>query len=176
MPTLNRFPLLGLWAKEAARRLGYTRGEAESLGHAYAVLYAIRARGRPQKPPEHEKKPAAAARKRAAAEEVDFGGDRLAVTRTDEDRVRGLVGGEAAQTPASYRASVAAKFPPGYYEKLEQAFRHVFRALPPRRLKGRLVYELYDQWKKECGVGRSVDLDCLVQWCEENAASRMAGA
>jgi hypothetical protein len=169
MPTLNRFPLLGLWAKEAARRLGYTRGEAESLGHAYAVLYAIRARGRPQKPPEHEKKPAAAARKRAAAEEVDFGGDRLAVTRTDEDRVRGLVGGEAAQTPASYRASVAAKFPPGYYEKLETAFRDLLRSYPPRQMKSRLVYDVYDQWKKNCGVGRAVDLDKLLHWCRVRA-------
>src|SRR5438876_383915 len=115
MATLNRFPLLGLWAEEAARRLGYTRAEAESLGHAYAVLYAIRARGQPQKAAEHEKKPPPAP-KHAAAEEVEFGGDHLAVTRTDDDRVRGLVGGEAAQTPASYRASVAAKFPPGYYE------------------------------------------------------------
>ena len=43
MPTLNRFPLLGLWAKGAARRLGYTKDESEALGHAYAVLYAIRA-------------------------------------------------------------------------------------------------------------------------------------
>src|SRR5205085_4280167 len=41
--TLNRFPLLGLWATEAARRAGYRRDEAEALGHAYAVLYAIRA-------------------------------------------------------------------------------------------------------------------------------------
>jgi hypothetical protein len=43
MPTLNRFPILGLWAEEAARRIGYSKDEAESLGHAYAVLYAIRA-------------------------------------------------------------------------------------------------------------------------------------
>jgi hypothetical protein len=33
-PTLNRFPLLGLWAKEAARRVGYSKGESEALGAA----------------------------------------------------------------------------------------------------------------------------------------------
>ena len=43
MATLNRFPLLGLWAREAAHRIGYPDREADVLGHAYAVLYAIRA-------------------------------------------------------------------------------------------------------------------------------------
>ena len=168
MTTLNRFPLLGLWAKEAARRLGYTKGEAEALGHAYAVLYAIRARGKPQKAPVPEKK-RPAARKPPPAEEVDFGGDRLAVTHTGAGRVRGRVGGDAEQTPASYRAHVAAKFPPEYYEKLQKAFRRVLRAHPPREMKTRLVYELYDEWKKKCGVGREVDLNRLLAWCHEHA-------
>jgi hypothetical protein len=168
MTTLNRFPLLGLWAKEAVHRLGYTKGEAEALGHAYAVLYAIRARGQPHKPAEHEKK-AATRKKRPAAEEVDFGGDQLAVTHTDSGRVRGLVGGAAEQTPGSYRASVAAKFPPGYYERLQRACRQVLRTYPPRQMKTRLVYNLYDQWKKSSGVGRAVDLDKLLRWCHEQA-------
>ena len=43
MPNLNRFPLLGLWAKEAARRIGHNDADAQTIGHAYAVLYAIRA-------------------------------------------------------------------------------------------------------------------------------------
>jgi hypothetical protein len=168
MPTLNRFPLLGLWAEEAARRLGYTRGEAEALGHAYAILYAIRARGRPQKAAERERK-RPAARRKPAAEEAELGGDRLAVTHTAEGRVRGRVGGEDDQTPTSYCAHVAAKFPPGYYVKLQKAFREALRAHPPREMKTRLVYNLYDQWKKLCGVGREVDLDRLLAWCHEHA-------
>jgi hypothetical protein len=132
------------------------------------VLYAIRARGRPEKAAEREKKKPP--RPRPAAEEVDFGGDRLPVARTVEGRVRGLVGGEAEQTPASYRASVAAKFPPGYYEKLEAAFRRLLHAYPPRRMKTRLVYTVYDEWKKSCGVGRLVDLDRLLRWCRAHAA------
>jgi hypothetical protein len=63
MPTLNRFPLLALWAKEAARRMGYTVAESEALGHAYAVLYAIRAAGKPR---QKEAPPQAARRKRPA--------------------------------------------------------------------------------------------------------------
>jgi hypothetical protein len=169
--TLNRFPLLGLWAEEAARRLGYTKDQAEALGHAYAVLYTIRAHHHPKHTtrPDDGHEHAHPAR---PAEQVELGGDRLDVTRDRATgHVRGRVGGEAPQTPRSYQSSVRAKFPPGYYEKLEQAFRHVFRALPPRRLKGRLVYELYDQWKKECGVGRSVDLDSLLEWCREHSTA-----
>src|SRR5690242_5637434 len=56
MATLNRFPLLGLWAEEAARRIGYPKAEAESLGHAYAVLYAIRAQRLRQPAKEKEEK------------------------------------------------------------------------------------------------------------------------
>ena len=39
---------------------------------------------------------------------------------------------------------------------------------PPRRVDSRLVYNLYDEWKKQCGVGRLVDLDALARWCREH--------
>jgi hypothetical protein len=173
MPTLNRFPLLGLWAEEAARRLGYTAGEAESLGHAYAVLYAIRARGKPHHPPAAEKKPPARkAARRPRTEPLEFGGDRLDVTRDAKGRVRGLVGGAAPQTPESYHHAVEEKFPPGWHDRLESAFRRLLRTYRPSELNSRLVYDLYDEWKKSCAVGRSVDLECLLKWCNERASSR----
>src|SRR5947209_215522 len=123
MPVLNRFPLLGLWAKEAARRLGYTRDEAEALGHAYAVLYAIRAAA----PARAKKKDAEAEKPRRrpaepAGEQIDFGGDRLDVVRDDGGRLQGHVGGDGPQTAHTYEVSVESKFPAGYYEKLEKAF------------------------------------------------------
>jgi hypothetical protein len=170
VPTLNRFPLLGLWAEEAARRLGYTRAEAESLGHAYAVLYAIRARGKPKHAPE-EKGAAKKPRRRAGAETLEFAGDELDIVRDTEGGVRGRVGHEREQTPATYRASIAAKFPGGYYDKFREAFRRVLKNYPPRRLDSRLVYDLYDEWKKACGVGRLVDLDRLLDWCKAHARS-----
>src|SRR5438309_5561418 len=111
MPTLNRFPLLGLWAEEAARRLGYTRDEAESLGHAYAVLYAIRANRRAH-PTEGADHPAPARRQRKA-EHLRFAGDDLEITHDPDGKVRGRVGGDQPQPPASYRASVVRKFPAG---------------------------------------------------------------
>jgi hypothetical protein len=168
MPTLNRFPLLGLWAEEAARRLGYTGAEAEALGHAYAVLYAIRARGKPKQPAE-EKPAARKPAKRAKTETLRFCGDDLPVTRDADGHVRGLVGHEKPQTAASYRAAVAGKFPEGYHDRLRACFRRLFKQYPPRRLDGRLVYDLYDEWKKSCGVGRLVDLDKLLDWCEAHA-------
>src|SRR5258708_3572880 len=113
MPTLNRFPLLGLWAEEGARRLGYRKDEAESLGHAYAVLYAIRAQ-RVKKPAAEGEKKEPAKEKRARARHVHFGGDDLEVTYV-AGHVRGKVGGDQPQTPASYVRSVEKKFPPGYY-------------------------------------------------------------
>ncbi|HEV3262730.1 MAG TPA: hypothetical protein VG013_38195 [Gemmataceae bacterium] len=170
MPTLNRFPLLGLWAEEAARRIGYPKNEAESLGHAYAVLYAIRAQrvARPKAGEEEAHPPPR--RKAPRGEEVEFGGDKLAVTHDAQGHLRGKVGGDKPQTPRTYQASVRAKFPPGYYEKLESCFRRLLKKFPPSRLNSRLVYGLYDEWKKSCGEGRRVDLDKLLRWCRERAA------
>ena len=166
MATLNRFPLLGLWAEETARRIGYTKTEAESLGHAYAVLYAIRAQRLRQ--PAKEKVEKAPRRKRPRAKTIHFGGDDLEATHEDGE-VRGLVGGEQPQTPQSYQVSVRKKFPPGYYATLQKAFRQLLRQYPPSRLDSRLVYNLYDEWKRECGKGRMVDLEKLLTWCRQHA-------
>jgi hypothetical protein len=171
MPTLNRFPLLGLWAKEAARRLGYTRGQAESLGHAYAVLYAIRSHSRPQHAAHPEEGAEPSRRRHAAGEQIEFGGDRLDVVRDSRGRVQGHVGGEAAQTARTYQTSVRSKFPDGYYDRLAHAFRQVLKTIPPRRLRGKTIYDLYDEWKRASAVGRLVDLDRLLQWCHDWAAA-----
>jgi hypothetical protein len=170
MPTLNRFPLLGLWAKEAARRLGYSKGDSESLGHAYAVLYAIRAaKPRTKAKGEGAEKPHKPRPEAPAEEQIHFGGDDIDVVRDDKGRIKGHVGHDSPQTPHSFEMSVRDKFPQGHYEKLERAFREVLRGYPPRVLReGRLLYNLYDNWKKACGVGRSVDLDELLKWCREH--------
>jgi hypothetical protein len=174
MPTLNRFPLLGLWAEEAARRLGYTKAEAEALGHAYAVLYAIRAAGKTRHAGSESEAPAAphAEQPQAApTEQLAFCGDNLDVIRDDHGKVQGLVGHGRPQTSASYHSNVQVKFPPGYYEKLQRSFRELLKKYPPRRVNSRLLYDLYDQWKKSCGAGRSVDLDKLLAWCKRRAAA-----
>jgi hypothetical protein len=76
------------------------------------------------------------------------------------------VGGDRPQTPRTYEASIRKKYPPGYYEKLQRCFRRLMKHYPPRRLDSQLIYDLYDEWKRACGVGRRVDLDQLLAWCE----------
>jgi hypothetical protein len=171
MPTLNRFPLLGLWAEEAAHRIGYRREEAESLGHAYAVFYAIR-KNRLEHPAAKPEKPAAAERRKG--EHLRFGGDDLEVTYDEDGKMRGRVGGDKPQTPASYRASIVKKFPPGYYDKLKEAFGRLLKAYKPSVLDSRVIYNLYDEWKKACAVGRLVDLDELLKWCRERTEAGSA--
>jgi hypothetical protein len=39
--TLNRFPLFGLFAHQAARQMGYPEDDARLLGYSTALLYAI---------------------------------------------------------------------------------------------------------------------------------------
>jgi hypothetical protein len=180
MPNLNRFPLLGLWAKEAALRVGHREADARTIGHAYAVLYAIRANS-PVRPAAYKDKEAAASAKAVLShpsevELFDFGGDRLEISRgPDGQIVGGRVGGQLPQTPETYRYKVASKFPAGYYDKLEQAFRACLRAYAPEKLNSKLVYSLYDQWKKQCAAGRLVDLEKLLAWCRERTVAPASG-
>jgi hypothetical protein len=180
MPTLNRFPLLGLWAREAARRLGHTDAEADTLGHAYAVLYALRA-GIPARPVRYTDPRAAAAATAAlaapsAVTTLSFGGDEISVSRDGRGRLVGRVGGGPPQTPESYRYKVVGKFPAGYHDRLRDAFRAVLAGQDRARLASREVYRLYDRWKKDCAVGRLVDLDRLLRWCAERCPGAPAGA
>jgi hypothetical protein len=173
MPNLNRFPLLGLWAKEAARRVGHPDADAQTIGHAYAVLYAIRANS-PVRPVSYKDEEAAESVKKALANQpevelLEFGGDKLEVSQDPQGRLVGRVGGQLAQTPETYRYKVRGKFPAGYYAKLKDAFRTVLDGIGPKKLDSKLVYGLYDQWKKACAAGRLVDLDKLLQWCRERA-------
>lgn len=173
MPTLNRFPLLGLWAKEAARRVGYGIPDAEALGHAYAILYAIR-KQRVVHPPTEKPPQTKASPTKRPTKQLEFAGDSLPVTET-KGRLHGLVGG-GLQTAQSYRASVKDKFPAGWYQKLQTAFRLLLKHYPPSQLDSRLVYDLYDHWKRACASGARVDLEQLVRWMHEQASERASEA
>lgn len=180
MASLNRFPLLGLWAREAAARVGYPAAEADVLGHAYAVLYAIRANS-PVRPVKYKDKAAEAAADQVKAEAppittLSFGDDDLEVSRTEAGALVGRVGGAEPQTPASYRYKIARKFPAGYYDKLRAAFADFLEPYPPEKLDTRLIYQLYDQWKKGCADGRLVDLDKLLAWLAARKPAQTSAA
>jgi len=174
---LNRFPLFGLWNRVAAELIGYPEHEAKAIGHGVAVLFAIRARGggRSKKAgggngaggetPIIEK-----------PESIRFGGDDLPVIYQGENEETFIcrVGGGTPQTPASYDSAVEAKIPADYRERLTEAFRKALGAFPKASLDGRIIYKVYDGWKKECAAGRSVDLDKLIEWCERYAARKAA--
>jgi hypothetical protein len=171
MPVLNRFPLLGLWAREAAHRIGYSDAEADTIGHAYAVLYAIRANS-PIRPVKYKDAEAARAAEEALAtpadvEQMEFAGDKLQVSRNARGELVGRVGNQLPQTPQSYRYKVVGKFPRGYHDQVQSAFRDFLARVEPDKLDSRLLYNLYDQWKKACASGRLVDLDKLIAWCRE---------
>lgn len=110
MPTLNRFPLLGLWAAESARRVGYSAGDAQALGHAYAVLYAIRA-ARPRVKKELTDRERA--KRQPVVEKVELGGDHFEVRYAPDGKMEALVGHGVPQTAGSYKSAVQAKYPPG---------------------------------------------------------------
>ena len=58
-PTLNRFPLLGLFAHRAAKKLGYPEEDARLLGYSTALLYAIfkaKSQAKKEKPEKEPKK------------------------------------------------------------------------------------------------------------------------
>ena len=111
------------------------------------------------------------AKKHAASHRVRFCGDDIDAAYDVDGRLRGKVGGGRRQTPASYHSAVRAKFPPGYYDRLQKAFHDLLKTFPPRTLEGRRVYDLYDEWKKACGVGRLVDLDRLLEWRPRRSGS-----
>lgn len=172
MALLNRFPLLGLWAREAALRIGYSEAESDTLGHAYAVLYAIRANSpiRPGKYKDMDAKAAAdkVKEENPAIDRLRFGDDELQISRDREGRLIGRVGDAEPQTPQSYRYKIVSKFPGDWYGKVQSAFRDFLSTYSRERLDSRALYTLYDSWKKSCASGRMVDLEKLVAWCRAN--------
>lgn len=182
MATLNRFPLFGLWNRVAAQVLGYDEDEAKCIGHAVAVLYAIRAQGgarKPKHPKEAAAIPAGDGEELLANEELGFGGDSLPCEMDDDGTVLKCFvgcrsGKDHPQTPDSYDFNVEAKIKPEYLGPLTESMHDLLSSYKTAELGGKLIYRLYDEWKKDCKAGRRVDLDELVTWLQERAERRNA--
>jgi hypothetical protein len=168
-PTLNRFPLFGLFAHQAARRIGYAEDDARLLGYSTALLYAIfKARAQARKEKEPTKKPLPKEIE-SKAKPLQFGGQEFHVIYGTDKKLKQTVVGHEVHDAAEYDSQIKAKFPEGWYDRLAKAFHKYLAAYDPAQIdKG--LFDLYKAWRDGCKVGfNRVDLDKLVAWLAERA-------
>lgn len=170
--TLNRFPLFGLFANRAARKIGYTDEEARLLGYSTALLYAIyKAKAQKKEWAEKAKKEPPKEVKTLKTETVEFGGQRYEVVPGKRKRLEKTVVGHEIHDPAEYDSDVEAKFPEGWHDRLAKAFDKYLADYDADQLNGgNTLFELYKAWRDECKVGfNRVDLDCFMKWLGEHS-------
>ena len=159
--SINRAPVLTLWAAVVARRLGFDEDEALSLGKALAGLNA-QSKGRRLglfKP--HEEKPKKAREKeRGETFLIDVCGRPVPVKNTD-DGIRAVRGNKPLD-PDSVRRYLEDKF--GEDQKtVRSAMQKLARAYKPQAL-GHDAYRLYERFRPAIpegvkGWGAKGDLD-----------------
>ena len=172
--TLNRFPLFGLFAYRAARRIGYPEEDARLLGYSTALLYAIykakaqaKKKGKPER--KEEKEPPEEV-KRAKTKTITFGGQEFTVIPGKGKRLKQTTLGHEIHNPEDYDDEVEAKFPESWHDRLAEEFDRYLDAYDPEELNsGDTLFNLYKAWRDECKVGfNRVDLGKLVGWLKEH--------
>lgn len=159
--SINRAPVLTLWAAVVARRLGFDRDEALTLGKAVAGLNA-QAKGRRLgifKP--HEQKPKEA-RKTKHGEEfwIEVCG-RSVPAKNTKDGVRAVIGDKAID-PEGVQQYLESKFGEDF-AAAEKAMVKLAKAFPPKELADK-AYPLYERFRPSIpggkkGWGAKGDLD-----------------
>jgi len=173
-PTLNRFPLFGLFCCRAALRMSKSETQSELLGYSMAVLYAIfksQAQRRREGKTKKEKRELSEEARRAKTDMLHFGGHDFMVIKDDAEHIRKTVVGHEIHEPEDYDKSVRAKFPEGWHDRLAKAFDRYLEPHEPSELQAEgKLYELYKAWRDDCKVGRNrVDLKELEEWIGEHA-------
>ena len=172
--TLNRFPLFGLFAYRAARRMRLPDETSRLLGYSTALLYAIfKAKSQSQKSSTEkgaEKKMPAEVQK-AKTGTIEFGGKEFMAIYDGRKHPSKTVVGHEIQTPDKFDSQIKEKFPEGWYDRISEAFDRYLTSHTPSELhSGNTLFDLYKAWRDECKVGvNRVDLEKLVQWLEEHA-------
>ena len=171
--TINRAPVLTLWAAVVAERLGYDHEAALTLGKAVAGLNA-QAKGRrlgmfeePKGPPE-DREPKA--RPPGEPFMVSLLHRRVPVIRTDQG-MRATVKGQPID-PAGVRRYLAQKF--GHeLPDVQAAMEALAKAYPPDQLAAH-AYALYEQFRPDIPEGKQgwgaagqLDLDRIRALGEE---------
>jgi hypothetical protein len=169
--SINRAPVLTLWAAVVAERLGFRWDEALSLGKALAVLNA-QTKGRRLgifKP--HEEKPHEA-RKKERGEEfwIELCG-RPVPAKNTEDGVRAVKGTEVIDPDGAERY-VASKFGDDL-DAVRSAMEKLAKAYPPKELAERCFW-LYEQFRpsvpegvKGWGAKGNLDLGLIQSLAQE---------
>jgi hypothetical protein len=160
--SVNRAPVLTLWAAVVAERLGFDADEALTLGRGVAGLNA-QSKGRRlgifEEQPEEEPRPP---RQREAGEEftVDLLGRQVPAVNTEQG-IRSTSKG-APVSPASVQRYLKSKFGADLPE-VRAAMDALADSLPPKQLAGR-AFTLYEQFRPvipggKAGWGAKGELD-----------------
>jgi hypothetical protein len=167
--TLNRFPLFGLFAHQAARRLGYAEDDSRLLGFSTAVLYAIFKVKTQAKGEKSEKKNELPREVEAKTKTLQFGGQEFQVIYGTGKKLKQSVVGHELHDGHEYDSQIKAKFPAGWYDKLAKAFDKYLASIEPAKIDKDL-FDLYKPWRDQNKVGfNRVDLEKLEAWLGERA-------
>ncbi len=166
-PTLNRFPLFGLFAFRAAKKLGYPEADARLLGYSTALLYAIykaKAQAKKEKPEKEAKPPK---KMEAKTKTLQFGGQDFQVIYGKGKRLKQTVVGHELHDFEEYDSQIKAKFPGGWHDRLAKAFDDYLDAYSPEDLNR--LFDLYKAWRDDNKIGfNRVDLEKLLGWLKEH--------
>lgn len=171
---INRFPVFGLWNKTAAEQHGCNETEAKCVGHAIAVLGAIRRNGGrytcKTNNNQNQKSTDNFNSNNICINTLKINGETIPIIWQGSTFVC-VVGGnpKQCQTSETYDTQIKRKFPGDYYERLESAFRDFWKRNPDKIHKQ--VYATYNQWKKDCADEDKktyVNLDKLLDWIKQH--------
>jgi hypothetical protein len=152
--TINRAPVLTLWAAVVAKRLGYSRDEALTLGRAVAGLNAYskgKALGLFRPTPVGIKRERAAKGRRAGARRVELLHRVVPVVHTP-DGWRAAVKGKPI-SPASVKKYLESKFK-GALGAVSSAMAVLARSRKPAEL-ARDAYALYEKFRPAIPAGKT---------------------
>jgi len=165
--SINRAPVLSLWAAVVAERLGYDADEAATLGEAVSVLNA-RSKGRrlgifAPAPHDAGRADVTAAEPRQH-EQLQLLGRPVPVTRTAQG-VRAMIGGEVLN-PQRVRRKLEQRFGPNY-PIVRDAMEHAVRSFRPAELAA-AAYGMYERFRPSVppgtrgwGARGALDLDFI---------------
>jgi hypothetical protein len=162
---INRAPVLTLWASVVAERLGYSRGEALSLGKAVAGLNA-QSKGQRLGIYEPKEKVQAAKAIPARALHVPLMGREVPAVKTIEG-VRAVTN-DRPVTPESVERYLESKFGENL-AAVREAMEELARSLKPDKLATR-AFGLYEEFRPSIpegvrgwGAKGSLEVNCILR-------------